>query len=71
MGGAGAYSANDANKAITDDLRQKALQAKAIEPNSLAHGIIFFPGEAKSAKQLRLKIIDVDTGSSYVLYFDF
>ena len=69
MGGAGAHSANDANKAITNDLRQKSLQAKSIGPNSLAHGIIFLPGEAKSAKQLRLKIIDVDTGSSYVLFF--
>jgi len=71
MGGAGAHTANDANKVITNDLRQKSLQSKSIEPNSLAHGIIFFPGEAKSAKQLRLKIIDVDTGSSYILFFDF
>jgi hypothetical protein len=70
LGGAGAYSSNDANKAITNDLQQKSLQSKSIEPNSLSHGIIFFPGEAKSAKQLRLKIIDVDTGSSYVLFFD-
>ena len=71
LGGASAYSANDANKVITDDLKQKSLQTKSIGPNSLAHGFIFFPGEAKSAKQLRLKIIDVDTGSSYVLFFDF
>ena len=71
IGGTGAYASNDANKAITNDLRQKSLQSKSIEPNSLAHGIIFFPGEAKSAKQLRLKIIDVDTGSSYVLFFNF
>ena len=70
LGGAGAHSSDDANKAITNDLRQKSLQSKSIEPNSLAHGIIFFPGEAKSAKQLRLKIIDVDTGSSYVLFFN-
>ena len=69
LGGASAYSANDANKAITDDLHQKSLQAKSIGPQSLAHGFLFFPGEAKSAKQLRLKIIDVDTGSSYLLFF--
>jgi len=70
MGGAGAYGSNDAAKAITNDLRQKSLQTKSIEPNGLAHGIIFFPGEAKSVKQLRLKIIDVHTGSSYILFFD-
>lgn len=71
LGGAGAYSSNDATKAITNDLHQKSLQAKSIEPQSLTHGFIFFPGEAKSAKQLRLKIIDVDTGESYVLLFNF
>lgn len=71
IGGAGAYSSNDATNAITNDLRQKSLQTKSIEPQSLAHGFILFPGEAKSAKQLRLKIIDVDTGSSYLLFFNF
>lgn len=71
IGGAGAYASNDASMKITEDLKQKSLQAKSIEPNSLAHGFILFPGEAKSAKQLRLKIIDVDTGSSYVLFFGF
>jgi hypothetical protein len=71
LGGSAAHASNDANKAITNDLRQKSLQNKSIEPNSLAHGIIFFPGEAKSAKLLRLKIIDVDTGSSRVLFFNF
>lgn len=71
IGGASAHASNDATKVITNDLRQKSLQTKAIEPHSLAHGIIFFPGEAKSAKQLRLKIIDVDTGSSHILLFDF
>jgi len=71
LGGSNTYASNDANKIITNDLHQKSLQAKSIEPQSLTHGFILFPGEAKSAKQLRLKIIDVDTGSSYVLLFDF
>ena len=71
LGGSGAYASNDATKAITNDLHQKSLQAKSIEPQSLTHGFILFPGEAKSAKQLRLKIIDVDTGESYVLLFNF
>lgn len=71
IGGASAHASNDASKVIINDLKQKSLQTKSIEPNSLAHGIIFFPAEAKSAKRLRLKIIDVDTGSSHVLFFDF
>lgn len=71
LGGASAYSSNEASKKITNDLKQKSLETRAIEPNTLARGFILFPGEAKSAKQLRLKLVDVNTGSSYVLFFDF
>jgi hypothetical protein len=67
LGGAGAYTSNDARREITSDLRSKSLQNNAIEPNDLAHGFLFFPGEAESAKQLRLKILEKDTGKSHVL----
>jgi len=41
----------------------------AVKPKNLAHGIIFFPGEASSAKQLRLQLIEVDTGKIHLLKF--
>ena len=71
MGGIGAYGSNDARREITADLREKSLQNTAIEPKALAHGFLFFPGEAESAKQLRLQIIEKDTGTVHVLKMNF
>jgi len=36
MGGAQAYSAGDARHAIVEDLQQKSLQTKSIQPNNLS-----------------------------------
>jgi hypothetical protein len=69
-GGSQAYDAGDARHAIVDDLQQKSLQTKSITPNTLAYGFIFFPAEAKSAKSLRVQIVEKDTGKSYVLTFN-
>ena len=62
MGGAEAYASNDARSTVVRDLRDKSLENKAISPGNLAHGVIFFPGEATSAKQLRLQLKEKDTG---------
>ncbi len=70
IGGAKGASSNEPSKAVMEDLHQKSLQAKAIEPKTLAYGFIFFPGEAKSAKQLRLKIVEKDTGSFHVIFLN-
>ena len=69
IGGAGGYGSNDARRKITNDLRDKSLQNQAVEPKGLAHGFIFFPGEALSAKQLRLQLLEKDTGKVHVLNF--
>lgn len=71
LGGAGAYTSDDARRAVINDLRDKSLQNNSIAPNNLAHGFIFFPGEAKSAKQLRLQILETDTGKTHVLKMNF
>lgn len=70
LGGAGAYGSNDARRKITSDLREKSLQNQAVEPKSLAHGFIFFPGEATSAKRLRLQLLEKDTGKVHVVNFN-
>ena len=70
IGGAQAYDAGDARHAIVDDLQQKSLQTKAIAPATLAYGFIFFPAEAKTAKSLRVQVVEKDTGKSYVLTFN-
>ena len=71
IGGAQGYASSEsARRQIVNDLQEKTLQNKAILPQSLAHGILFFPGEAKSVRKLRLKIIETDTGKIHVVTFD-
>jgi hypothetical protein len=70
IGGAQGYNSDDARRAIVQDFRDKSLQNKSIEPQTLAHGILFFPGEATSAKKLRLKLLEKDTGKTHVLELD-
>ncbi len=68
-GGAQAYSNDEARHAIVDDLQQKSLSTKDIAPNILAYGFIFFPAEAKTAKTLRLQVVEKDTGRAFVATF--
>ncbi len=70
IGGAGGYTSDDARMAIIDDLHNKSLQNAAIEPKSFAHGILFFPGEAGSGRQLRLQILEIDTGRVHIIKLD-
>jgi hypothetical protein len=65
LGGAGGAVIGGANKAgddrqreykITDDVREKGVEGKIMSAESLASGFIFFPGEASSAKELRLQV---------------
>jgi hypothetical protein len=68
MGGAAGYASNDARSVIVRDLRDKSLENKAVAPGDLSHGIIFFPGEAPSAKQLRLQLKEQDTGKIHTVW---
>jgi hypothetical protein len=50
---------------IRDDLKTRSLQYRAIKAGEFAYGFIFYPGEAKSAKYLRLQLKADDTGQLY------
>jgi hypothetical protein len=50
---------------ISDDLKTRSLQYRAIKPGEFAYGFIFYPGEAKTAKILRLQLKDNKTGQIY------
>ncbi|BBO90359.1 lipoprotein [Desulfosarcina ovata subsp. ovata] len=67
----GAASSSDARRAIINDLRDKSLENRSILPGNLAHGIIFFPGEATSAKQLRLQLRETDNGRLHTVFLSF
>jgi len=71
LGGVGGYASDDVRRSVTNDLRDKSLQNRAVEPQDLAHGFLFFPGEAGSARQLRLQIKETDTGKTHVLKMSF
>ncbi|MBW2265096.1 MAG: hypothetical protein JRD47_05595 [Deltaproteobacteria bacterium] len=67
IGGAQGASSGEARVAISEDLEKKSLENKAIGPHSIAHGFIFFPGEAKGAVELRLQLRIVETGDLYMI----
>jgi hypothetical protein len=67
LGGVKGYTSDDARKAIINDLNRKSLENKPIEPKTLAYGVLFFPGEARTAKQLRLKLLEADTEAAHIL----
>lgn len=70
-GAQGAATSNDARRVIVRDLRDKSLENKSITPGNLSHGIIFFPGEATSAKQLRLQLKEQESGKLHTVFLKF
>lgn len=52
---------------IGDDLRKRSLERRAIKPQEIAHGFIFFPGESKKAKMLQLQIRLLGTSEIHTL----
>ena len=65
LGGAGGAVIGGASKAendrergyrIAEDMREKGIDGKIIPSGSLANGFIFFPGEAATARELRLQV---------------
>ncbi len=70
LGGIKGYTSDEARRAIISDLNQKSMENKAVNSKSIAYGFLFFPGEAPSAKQLRMQLIEVETGKVHVLKFN-
>jgi hypothetical protein len=71
MGGARGLSESDVRYQIQEDLRNRSLEKRPVSPHEVAHGFIFYPGEAKKAKELRITIRAVDTKQVYPLILKF
>ena len=71
MGGVKGLTDTDVQYQIREDLQKRSLERRAIAPREVAHGFIFFPGEAKTPKELRLSIRTADTGQIYPLILKF
>jgi hypothetical protein len=62
MGGTKEGTSGERERRITTDLRDKGLEGKVIPMGSLAHGFLYFPGEATSAREVRLQVREKETG---------
>jgi hypothetical protein len=71
MGGSKGLTDDEVRYQIRDDLKTRSLEKRAVKPHELAHGFIFFPGEAGKAKELRLQLKASDTGVIYPLTLKF
>jgi hypothetical protein len=58
-------------RTIADDLQNKGLEGKTIPDQSLANGFLFFPAEAKTARELRLQMLEIYSGNVYTLSLPF
>ncbi len=70
----GASKAGDAKEReykISDDVRDKGIEGKVYPPETLASGFIFFPGEAPSARELRLQVRMRESGRVQTLNLKF
>ena len=71
IGGSRGLSDHDVQMQIRDDLDTRSLKKRAIPPRQVAHGFIFFPGEVRHAREIRLLIKATDTGQTYPLNLKF
>ena len=71
MGGSQGLAEPDVQYQIREDLAQRNLQKQPIPPHDIAHGFLFFPGEAKKAGELRLTIQEMGTGKVHKLTLKF
>ncbi len=53
---------NDRQISIVKDIKSKGLESKAIPREYLANGFLYFPGEAKSAKAIKLQFREQESG---------
>ena len=67
LGGAKGGTDTSREYRIIDDLREKGLEGKVIPNDYLGNGFIFFPGEAESAKELRLQVREKESGDSHTI----
>jgi hypothetical protein len=71
IGGAKGASDEEVPSQIAEDLQNRTLESKPVPARDIAQGFIFFPGEAKSARELRLTIRETDTESEHTLILNF
>jgi hypothetical protein len=67
IGGGQELGSDESARQISSDLANKELENKTIQPGSLGRGFLFFPGEAPSAKALRMQLEEEGSGQVHTL----
>jgi hypothetical protein len=67
IGGTKGLTDGEVQDRIQDDLSKRSLENRPVKPMEIAYGFIFFPGESKSAKELRIQIRNAATGQLHSL----
>jgi hypothetical protein len=67
LGGSKGLTDTDVQSKIRSDLEKRSLENRSVKAGEIAHGFIFFPGEAKKPVELRLQIREADTKKVYSL----
>lgn len=67
IGGTKGLTDGEVQNRIQDDLSKRSLENRPVKPMEIAYGFIFFPGESKTAKELRIQIRNAATGQIYPL----
>lgn len=71
IGGVQEGTSKEREYRITDDIKAKGLEGKPIPHDHIANGFIFFPGEATSAKGLRLQLREKESGKVHSVTLNF
>ena len=71
IGGAHGLSDTEVRYQIQEDLQRRTLSQRSVVPGELAHGFLFFPGEAKQPRELRISLRAADTQDVYPLIMRF
>lgn len=67
IGGTKGLTDGEVQDRIQDDLNKRSLENRPVKPMEIAYGFIFFPGESKTAKELRIQVRNTATGQIYPL----
>jgi hypothetical protein len=68
VGGVQGMDNTETKYQIKEDLQSRSLQFRAIKSGELAHGFIFYPGEIKSVRVLRLQLRANETGQISIFH---
>jgi len=71
VGGTEGLTDRDVQRQIREDLNKRSLDRRAVKAGEIAHGFVFFPGEAGKTKELRLRLKETDTGKEIPLTMKF